>query len=118
MGTWRCPHCATLQAEALRCFVCQRSATSCSTCLNFRRSLVGGLGYCALDRRREPLSGAEQRPCWTATAQAGADGFFDLPAPPAPEPPALGRSREKRGLIELAPRPPSPGAGGPAVSGT
>ena len=100
--TWRCPHCATLQVEALRCFVCQRSATSCSTCLNFRRSLIGGLGYCALDRRREPLSGAEQRPCWTDSPQAGLDGFFDAPAQPVPTAThPVARSRQPRGLIEL-----------------
>ena len=72
MGTWRCPHCGTLQAESARCFLCGRSATSCATCVNFRASLVGGLGYCALDRRREPLSGAEQRDCWTGTPADGA----------------------------------------------
>jgi hypothetical protein len=52
----------------------------------FRSSLVGGLGYCANDRRREPLSGSEQRPCWTGTAATPGEGFFG-PAPqvtPAP----------------------------------
>ena len=55
------------------CFLCNRSATSCGTCVNFRRSLVGGLGYCALDAGREPLTGEERRPCWTGRAEP-ADG--------------------------------------------
>jgi hypothetical protein len=29
-----------------------------------------------MDRRREPLSGAEQRACWTASATTGDDGIF------------------------------------------
>jgi hypothetical protein len=57
----------------------------------YRSSLFGGIGYCALDRRRAPLSGSEQRACWTATAAAGAEGFFSAPvAPPA-----------ERGLTEV-----------------
>jgi hypothetical protein len=92
MATWRCPHCATVQLETGRCFLCGRSATSCGTCALYRPSLVSGLGYCARDRRREPLSGAEQRGCWTAPGQAAA-GILVIPtdAPPAPA----------RGLIEL-----------------
>lgn len=82
MATWRCPHCRTVQVDSARCFLCQRSATSCGTCINFRRSVVGGIGYCALDLRREPLSGEERRECWSGTAQPPADGFFA--ASPAP----------------------------------
>jgi hypothetical protein len=70
MIAWRCPHCGTFQAESSRCFLCGRSATSCGTCANFRLSVVGGVGYCALDKRREPLSGDEQRDCWTSAASA------------------------------------------------
>ena len=66
MSAWRCPNCATLQAESHSCFLCGRSSTSCATCVNFRESLVGGVGYCALDKKRDPLSGAEQRTCWTS----------------------------------------------------
>lgn len=108
MGTWRCPHCRTLQADGPRCFLCNRSATSCGTCVNFRRAVVGGLGYCALDGRREPLTGAEQRACWSAVAEpvsVGTDGLFAPAAPPPaaahgaaaePEPPT------RRGrLVEL-----------------
>ena len=76
MGTWRCPNCGTIQVESARCFLCQRSATSCGTCVMFRSSLVGGLGYCANDRRREPLNGSEQRPCWTGTVETQTEGFF------------------------------------------
>ena len=94
MATWRCPHCATVQVETGRCFLCGRSATSCGTCALFRHSLVSGLGYCARDRRRELLSGAEQRGCWTAPEQAAVTGTLLGPAAPQP---AAGR-----GLIELA----------------
>jgi len=93
MATWRCPHCATVQVETGRCFLCGRSATSCGTCALFRHSLVNGLGYCARDRRREPLSGAEQRGCWTAP-EVATTGILLTPAEIVP---AAGR-----GLIELA----------------
>ncbi|HUG48584.1 MAG TPA: hypothetical protein VMP67_09245 [Candidatus Limnocylindria bacterium] len=108
MATWRCPHCATLQVEALRCFVCGRSATSCATCVNFRASLVGGVGYCALDKRREPLGGAEVRPCWTTATAAAGEGLFALGPPalaPAADQPARAAARdgrERRGLIEVS----------------
>lgn len=72
MSAWRCPNCGTLQAESHTCFLCGRSATSCATCVNFRESLVGGVGYCALDKKREPLTGAEQRTCWTGETAAAA----------------------------------------------
>ena len=56
---WRCPHCGTPQAETARCWVCRRSSTACGTCRNYRRSVAGSLGYCGLDRRRQPLAGDE-----------------------------------------------------------
>jgi hypothetical protein len=99
MATWRCPNCSTLQMESGRCFLCDRSATSCGTCVNFRRSLVGGLGYCALDRRRSPLTGDERRDCWSGAAAELPGGLFAplvISTPPQPE----------RGLSELEPRPP------------
>jgi hypothetical protein len=101
MSTWRCPNCGTLQSETTRCFLCQRSATSCGTCVMFRSSFVGGVGYCANDKRREPLSGSEQRPCWTSDATSQSGGFFDATAAPpdtAPPPGAL-----ERGLHEVLP---------------
>ncbi len=76
MAIWRCPHCRTVQGDSVRCFLCGRSATSCGTCVNFRESVVGGLGFCGLDRRREPLGGDEQRACWTGASTAPADGVF------------------------------------------
>lgn len=61
---WRCPHCATPQDEAARCWVCHRSSTSCASCRNFRRSITAGVGYCARDRGRAALDGQEIRSCW------------------------------------------------------
>jgi hypothetical protein len=99
MATWRCPNCRTVQVETARCFLCDRSATSCGTCVNFRRSLVGGVGYCALDPRREPLTGEEQRACWSGTANTSpvTDGLFALASDvDASNAPAAGRR-----LLEL-----------------
>jgi hypothetical protein len=70
MTMWRCPHCATPQPEAARCWVCRRSSTSCGTCRNFRSSVAAQIGYCGLDRRRLPLHGDEIRPCWEAALSA------------------------------------------------
>lgn len=64
MPMWRCPHCGTPQPESARCWVCRRSSTSCATCRHFRRAVAAGLGYCALERGRRPLSGTEIRSCW------------------------------------------------------
>jgi hypothetical protein len=64
MPSWRCPHCSTPQPEASRCWVCHRSSTSCGTCRHFRASVAARVGYCGLDRRREPLQGDEVRVCW------------------------------------------------------
>lgn len=73
MPVWRCPHCATPQPEASRCWVCRRSTTSCGTCRHFRRGVAGGLGMCGLDPKHTALTGSEMRACWTAS-------------PPAPDP--------------------------------
>jgi hypothetical protein len=64
MVSWRCPHCGAPQQEAARCWVCHRSTTSCASCRNYRRAVAGLLGYCVLDKRRAPLTGDEERPCW------------------------------------------------------
>jgi len=66
MPLWRCPHCATPQAETARCWVCHRSSTACGACRHFRRAVAGQLGYCGFDRQRHPLRGDEIRPCWEA----------------------------------------------------
>jgi hypothetical protein len=76
MGMWRCPNCGTAQADSTRCFLCERSSTSCGTCTHFRGSVVGGLGYCGLDKNRSPLTGAERRGCWTVADSAGDLGLF------------------------------------------
>ncbi|HUP82928.1 MAG TPA: hypothetical protein VM284_01930 [Candidatus Limnocylindria bacterium] len=99
MPTWRCPNCGTRQSDTTRCFLCQRSATSCGTCVKFRSSFVGGLGYCAEDKRREPLNGSEQRPCWTGDATSTSGGFFDSADPGQAAPPAA----IERGLHEVLP---------------
>ena len=93
---WRCRGCGTFQVESAECFVCNRSATSCSTCANFRSSIAAGVGYCAIDRRREPLSGDEQRACWTDASAGVVDGLFSGVADPARVAGDIGR-----GLIEL-----------------
>ena len=69
---WRCPHCATPQAETARCWVCHRSSTACGSCRHFRRAVAGQLGFCGLDRQRKPLQGDEIRPCWEAADAATA----------------------------------------------
>jgi hypothetical protein len=77
---WRCPHCATPQPEASRCWVCHRSSTSCGTCRHFRQSVAARVGYCGLDRRRQPLEGDEVRACWEDAA---------IPREPEPSIPGL-----------------------------
>ena len=76
MPSWRCPHCSTPQPEASRCWVCHRSSTSCGTCRQFRGSVAARVGFCALDRRRNPLQGDEVRACWE-------DGAAPIPPDPA-----------------------------------
>jgi hypothetical protein len=107
MATWRCPNCGTLQSDSARCFLCQRSATSCGTCVLFRASFVGGVGYCARDRRREPLTGSEQRACWTGASVTVAEGFFDRPV-------SVPSGAIERGLLEVLPAHDRPIPAGPA----
>jgi hypothetical protein len=75
---WRCPHCGTPQAETSRCWVCRRSSTSCATCRHFRHAVAVNLGYCGLDRDRQPLRGDEIRACWEGIR----DPQHDMSAPP------------------------------------
>jgi len=70
MPLWLCPHCGTPQAESARCWVCRKSSTSCATCRHFRNAVAAQLGYCGLDRRRQPLRGDEMRGCWEGAAAA------------------------------------------------
>jgi hypothetical protein len=74
MPMWRCPHCATPQAETARCWVCHRSTTACGSCRHFRRSVAAQIGYCGLDRLRRPLRGDEIRECWESLDAPGAPG--------------------------------------------
>lgn len=76
MPSWRCPHCSTPQPESSRCWVCHRSSTSCGTCRHFRGSVAARVGFCGLDRRRQPLRGDEVRACWE-------DGAVPFPPDPA-----------------------------------
>jgi hypothetical protein len=64
MPLWRCPHCATPQAEASRCWVCHRSTTSCVTCRHYRRGISGGLGLCGLDPRHAAVADTDVMACW------------------------------------------------------
>jgi hypothetical protein len=73
MPVWRCPHCATPQAEASRCWVCHRSTTSCVTCRHYRRGISGGLGLCGLDPRHAPVADTDVRACWTSAPPAHHD---------------------------------------------
>jgi hypothetical protein len=73
----------------------------------FRSSFVGGLGYCARDRRREPLTGSEQRACWSDTAATTVEGFFNGP-------PGVSSGAIERGLLEVLPAHGAPSHGGPA----
>lgn len=90
---WRCPHCGTPQAETARCWVCRRSSTACGTCRNFRHSVAGSLGYCGLDRGRQPLVGDEIRACWEAWPAGAGDTAV---APAAIMPAAVGASEPER----------------------
>lgn len=90
MPQWRCPHCATPQPIAARCWVCRRSSTSCATCRHFRVSVAANVGYCGLDRERRPLRGDEIRACWdeAPTIQLDDEGAIAGPLglPIEPEP--------------------------------
>ena len=97
MATWSCPHCRTVQVDSAQCFLCGRSATSCGTCVNFRKSVVGGLGFCGLDKSRAPLSGDERRSCWSGSHALPADGVFSV---------ILDHPTNTH-LVELDPRPAS-----------
>ncbi|HET7030649.1 MAG TPA: hypothetical protein VFI34_09070 [Candidatus Limnocylindrales bacterium] len=94
MPQWRCPHCSTPQPESSRCWVCHRSSTSCGTCRHFRGSVAARVGFCGLDRRREPLHGDEVRACWE-------DGA--IPVPPDPSIPGLLDLLTVRALGEARP---------------
>ena len=103
---WRCPHCGTPQAETARCWVCKRSSTACGTCRHFRHSVAGSLGFCGLDRHRQPLVGDEIRACWEAWPSA-----VDLPLTISP-------AQSTAGLRATAPLEFVEVGVGPAAEGT
>ena len=113
MPMWRCPHCGTPQAETARCWVCKRSSTACGTCRNFRHSVAGSLGFCGLDRRRQPLVGDEIRACWEAWP-----GAVELPVTISPAQSLAGaRAAAPRDFVEVGapPADAAPTAEGPPV---
>ena len=124
MPMWRCPHCGTPQAETARCWVCRRSSTACGTCRNFRRSVAAQLGYCGLDRGRQPLAGDEIRSCWEAWPN-GADPATIIPLTIRPAGATVdgiphrefievdGRATDPDTTIE----PETPAGGGPLATG-
>ena len=104
VAMWSCPHCGAVQAASSRCWVCHRSSTTCSTCRHFRTSLAADVGWCALDKRRQPLTGLELRGCWTARAAAGPAPDPALPRPvPVPNP--TWRDLPVRGFVPVDSRP-------------
>lgn len=80
MPVWRCPHCATPQAEASRCWVCRRSTTSCVTCRHYRRAITGDRGLCGLDPVHPVVEATDVQPCWVA-APSFAAGIEVGPGP-------------------------------------
>jgi hypothetical protein len=122
---WRCPHCGTPQAETARCWVCRRSSTACGTCRNFRRSVAGSIGYCGLDRRRQPLAGDEIRACWEAGPESADLSLAAAVASTtaAEEAAAAGRSApldfiEVHGRLASEPVGPSPEPSAPTLEPT
>ena len=84
--------------------------------------MAGSLGYCGLDRRRQPLAGDEIRECWEARP-AGADLTFAVGAAAglaAEEAVAAGRAAplefiEVRGRLASGPVAPSPEPAAPSA---
>jgi hypothetical protein len=66
MAVWRCPHCATPQPEASRCWLCGLSTTTCAACRHYRKGIASGLGLCGRNPRVLALHGTEVFPCWEA----------------------------------------------------
>jgi hypothetical protein len=64
VALWRCPHCATPQRPAARCWVCGRGIPSCATCRFFRTGVTTRWGYCARRPTHLPVRGGDVRLCW------------------------------------------------------
>jgi hypothetical protein len=97
---WRCPHCGAPQAESARCWVCRRSSTTCSTCRHFQTALSADGGWCALDPKRLPLTGLEQRGCWQGRQPASPTASAEVGVPIA-----LGHRRPSSSDIEAGSAP-------------
>ena len=69
--------------------------------------MAGQLGYCGLDRRRQPLTGDEIRGCWEAwPAALLSDGMVSLTIAPARAPE---EGRPPLAFVEVTGNEPSPG---------
>jgi hypothetical protein len=90
MPLWRCPHCATPQPEASRCWLCGRSTTTCAACRHYRRGVASGLGLCGKNPGRLALRGTEMQPCWEGRPVP------DVPASVRDASGAAPRGREER----------------------
>ena len=44
--------------------------------MNFQRSVIGGVGFCGIDRKKQPLTGEERRGCWTGAGPVAAGPIF------------------------------------------
>src|SRR4051794_25275452 len=98
MPVWRCPHCATPQTEAARCWVCRRSTTSCVTCRHYRRGISGGIGLCGLDPARNPVAATDVHACWVDAARVPDDlGILAAPGPEDVPPAATGAGSATHG---------------------
>src|SRR4051794_21117861 len=118
MPVWRCPHCATPQAEASRCWVCRRSTTSCVTCRHYRRGISGGIGLCGLDPRHAAVADTDVRACWVGATPAPEESQPAL-RPAAAEPARTGATaagaRTPRTFVPIESVAPRPGPAAVAV---
>ena len=101
MALWRCPHCGTPQPVTARCWVCRRSSTSCGTCRHFRASVAARIGYCGLDRNRQPLACDEIRTCWVPAAPLMAEGEAAHASDPEPDAAPLTGPLRLRGFVHV-----------------
>lgn len=106
-ASWRCPHCDQLQAETSRCWRCLRAAVTCASCHRFRDAVATGMGYCAADRSRAPLTGQEVRACWEAApAVPDTPGLFTELDASVPTEPALALASARPRPAAKAAKPP------------
>ncbi|MEA2609334.1 MAG: hypothetical protein QOJ75_1577, partial [Chloroflexota bacterium] len=92
-------------------------STACGSCRNFRRSVAAQLGYCALDRQRQPLRGDEIRACWESLDPPGTTSPPPL-TPATAWPLEPGKDRTTVRLLEFVEVRAEVGRDGRPVSGT